>query len=163
MTAGAPEITVPVTRLAHGRDLPLPAYATPGSAGLDLLAAVGSEVGLAPGERKLIPTGLALALPPGTEAQIRPRSGLALRHGVTVLNAPGTIDADYRGEVGVILVNLGEAAVTIERGQRVAQLVVAPVAHAVLEARAALPESGGAARGAGGFGSTDAPNDTNDG
>jgi len=164
MTDGdAPRIAVPVTRLPHGRDLPLPAYATPGSAGLDLLAAVAEPVTLARGARALIPTGLALALPPGTEAQIRPRSGLALRHGVTVLNAPGTIDADYRGEIGVILVNLGEGTVTIARAQRVAQLVIAPVAQAVWDVRTALPEAPaahGPARGAGGFGSTDTPDDT---
>lgn len=144
-------VTVPVLRLPHGRDLHLPAYATPMSAGLDLLAAVEEPVTLAPGERRLVPTGLALALPDGYEAQVRPRSGLALKHGVTVLNSPGTIDADYRGEVAVILVNLGQAPFSISRGDRIAQLVVAPVARVAWSEAAALPAT---ARGAGGFGST---------
>ncbi len=138
-------------RLAHGADLPLPAYATEASAGLDLLAAVEDEIELAPGARALIPTGVAIALPAGYEAQVRPRSGLALKHGLTVLNAPGTIDADYRGEVGVILANLGEAAYTVRRGARIAQLVVAPVARIAWREVADLA---GTARGAGGFGST---------
>ncbi len=142
---------VAIRRLPHGADLPLPAYATAGSAGLDLMAAVTAEVELAPFARALVPTGLALALPAGFEAQVRPRSGLALTSGVTVLNAPGTIDADYRGEIGVVLINLGAAPAVIRRGQRIAQLVVAPVARAELEEVAALPETG---RGAGGFGST---------
>lgn len=144
-------VIVQVRRLPHGADLPLPSYATPGSAGMDLLAAVGEPVTLAPGERRLVPTGLAIQLPPGHEAQVRPRSGLALKQGVTVLNAPGTVDADYRGEVGVILVNLGQAPFTVGRGDRIAQLVVAPVTQARWHAVEGLEDSG---RGAGGFGST---------
>jgi dUTP pyrophosphatase len=144
-------VAVPVMRLPHGRDLPLPAHATPGSAGVDLLAAVAATVVLAPGERALIPSGIALALPEGHEAQVRPRSGLAIRHGVTVLNAPGTIDADYRGEVSVILINHGRIAFRIERGMRIAQLVVAPV-RAV--AWSPVDMLSGTARSDGGFGST---------
>lgn len=149
----AVHVRLPVRRLAHGIGLPLPAYATPGAAGLDLLAAVPEvdPVVLAPGERALIPTGLAIAVPPGYEAQVRPRSGLAARHGITVLNAPGTIDSDYRGEVQVILVNLGREAVPISRGMRIAQLVIAPVVSAALVEAAALPAT---IRGEGGFGST---------
>ena len=145
------DLDVPVRRLPHGADLPLPAYATADSAGLDLLAAVDGEVTLGPGERRLIPTGLAIALPPGFEAQVRPRSGLALKHGLTVLNAPGTIDADYRGEVGVILANLGTEPFIVTRGARIAQLVVAPCQRVALQPVEALPDS---ARGDGGFGST---------
>ena len=144
-------VTVPILQLAHGRDLPLPAYATAMSAGLDLLAALDQPVVLAPGERRLIPTGIAIALPAGFEAQVRPRSGLALRQGVTVLNSPGTIDADYRGEISVLLINLGQAGFPIARGDRVAQMVVAPVTRVAWSETAALPES---ERGAGGFGST---------
>jgi len=144
-------VRVGVVRLPHGADLPLPQYATEESAGLDLLAAVVSPVVLAPGQRALIPTGIAVALPRGYEAQVRPRSGLALKHGITVLNTPGTIDADYRGEVGVILVNLGQEPVEITRGMRIAQLVLAPATRAILAEVAELPESG---RGDGGFGST---------
>lgn len=151
MTAATVPVTVPVTRLPHGRDLPLPAYATADAAGLDLLAAVADPVVLAPGARALVPTGLALALPPGWEGQVRPRSGLALRHGLTVLNAPGTIDADYRGEVGVLLINFGQEPVTLARGDRIAQLVVAPVARLSWQTVEQLPES---RRGKGGFGST---------
>ncbi len=143
---------VAALRLPHGRDLPLPGYATAGSAGLDLCAAAG-PLSLAPAARALVPTGLALALPAGFEAQIRPRSGLALRHGVTVLNAPGTIDSDYRGEIGVVLVNLGAAAFVVERGMRIAQLVVAPVSRVRLVEGEALPPGG---RGGRGFGSTGA-------
>lgn len=138
-------------RLPHGDGLPAPAYASAAAAGLDLHAACESEVVLAPGARALIPTGIAVALPPGHEAQIRPRSGLALRHGLTVLNSPGTIDADYRGEIGVLLVNLGEAPVTVRRGERIAQMVVAPIARVTVVEAGALPDS---VRGAGGFGST---------
>ncbi len=145
------KLAVPVQQLPHGQGLPLPSYATAASAGMDLLAAVADEVTLAPGERRLIPTGLAIALPAGTEAQVRPRSGLALKHGLSVLNAPGTIDADYRGEVGVILINLGQAPVTLRRGDRIAQLVVAPCQQVVWQPTEALDDS---ARGAGGFGST---------
>jgi len=144
-------VTVAVRRLPHGEGLALPAYATPDSAGMDLLAAVAAPVTLAPGERRLVPTGLAIQLPSGYEAQVRPRSGLALKQGVTVLNAPGTVDADYRGEVGVILVNLGQADFTVSRGDRIAQLVVAPVIQARWAETASLEES---QRGAGGFGST---------
>jgi dUTP pyrophosphatase len=146
-----PDIEVPLQRLPHGAGLPLPAYATDHAAGLDLLAAVDETVELLPGTRRLVPTGISIALPQGYEAQIRPRSGLALKHGVTLLNSPGTIDADYRGEVGVILVNLGEAPFRLERGDRIAQLVIAPVARLAWRESEALPES---ARGAGGFGST---------
>jgi dUTP pyrophosphatase len=142
---------IAITRLTHGADLPLPAYATAHAAGMDLLAAVAAPVTLAPGARALIPTGIAIALPPGFEAQVRARSGLALRHGIAVLNAPGTIDADYRGEVGVILVNHGEAPFVVERGMRVAQMVIARHETAAWREVAALPET---ARGAGGFGST---------
>ena len=116
-----------IKRLPAARDLPLPAHASPGSAGFDLRAAVEDEVVIRPGERLLVPTGLVLEIPPGWEGQVRPRSGLALRHGIGILNAPGTIDSDYRGEVGVILVNLGEAPFALKRGDRVAQLVIARV------------------------------------
>jgi len=142
---------IDVQRLAHGMDLPLPAYATAGAAAMDLVAALNADVVMPPGGRALIPTGLSIALPDGYEAQVRPRSGLALKQGVTVLNSPGTIDADYRGEVGVILVNLGDAPFTVKRGERIAQMVVAPVAQAALREVATLPAT---ARGAGGFGST---------
>ncbi len=146
------EITVAVQRLAHASDLPLPSYATADSAGLDLLAAIEAPIVLAPGERKLVPTGLKLALPAGYEAQVRPRSGLALKHGITVLNSPGTIDADYRGEVGVILINLGQASFTINRGERIAQMVMAPISR--LAWREQASELAATARGEGGFGST---------
>ena len=144
-------LPVPLQRLPNGAGLPLPTYATEEAAGLDLLAAIDTPLAVAPGQRVLIPTGLALALPAGYEAQIRPRSGLALKHGITVLNAPGTIDADYRGEIGVILINLGEIAVTITRGQAIAQMVIAPVTRIGLTEMKSLPQT---ARGVGGFGST---------
>ena len=144
-------VAVALHVLPHGQGLPLPAYATAGAAGVDLAAAVSAPVVLAPGARHAVPTGFALALPEGYEGQIRPRSGLALKHGVTVINSPGTIDADYRGEVRVILANLGGEPITIERGERIAQLVVAPVSRVAFEPVAALPET---PRGAGGFGST---------
>jgi dUTP pyrophosphatase len=144
-------VTVAITRLPHAEGLNLPAYATAQSAGQDLEAAVDAPVTLAPGERKLIPTGLAIALPDGFEAQVRPRSGLAFKNGVTVLNSPGTIDADYRGEVKVILANLGNEPFTIERGMRIAQMVVARYARVEWQAVANLDET---ERGAGGFGST---------
>jgi len=147
-------VTVSVVRLPHGADLPLPAYATADSAGLDLLAAVDAEMALAPGERALIPTGLVIALPPGHEAQVRPRSGLALKHGITVLNSPGTIDADYRGEVKVILANLGDENFTVTRGTRIAQMVVAPVTRLAWDEVAAETDLPASERGAGGFGST---------
>ncbi len=142
---------VPLQRLPHGAGLALPSYATELSAGVDLLAAVEADVVLQPGERRLIPSGIAIALPPGTEAQVRPRSGLALKHGLTVLNAPGTIDADYRGEVGVLLINLGEGPFTVTRGARIAQLVIAPTTRASWRGVETLEAS---ARGDGGFGST---------
>ncbi|MFC3230855.1 dUTP diphosphatase [Marinibaculum pumilum] len=151
MSGVAPTIVVPVTRLPHGADLPLPAYATAGAAGMDLMAAIDGPLSLPAGGRAMVPTGLAIALPDGFEAQVRPRSGLAARHGVTVLNAPGTIDADYRGEIKVLLVNLGEAAVELQPGDRIAQLVVAPVTRATWSEQDALPDT---ARGGGGFGST---------
>jgi dUTP pyrophosphatase len=144
-------VTVAVKRLPHSQGLDLPSYATSQSAGLDLRAALEEPVTLNPGERRLIPTGLAIALPSDYEAQVRPRSGLALKHGVTVLNSPGTIDADYRGEVGVILVNLGQEPFTIERGERIAQMILAPVSQMSWLEVADLEES---ERGAGGFGST---------
>jgi dUTP pyrophosphatase len=144
-------VRVLLQRLPHGEGLPLPGYATEESAGMDLLAAVVDPVMIQPNARALIPTGIALALPSGYEAQVRPRSGLALKHGLTVLNGPGTIDADYRGEVQVILVNLGEEPVTIARGMRIAQLVLAPVTRGGLVVATTLPAS---ARGSGGFGST---------
>lgn len=144
-------VTVLLQRLPHGADLPLPAYETAGAAGLDLRAAIAGSVTLAPGERVLVPSGLAMQLPEGFEGQIRPRSGLALRHGVTVLNAPGTVDSDYRGEVSVVLINHGSESFTVTRGDRIAQLVIAPVSHARLTEVATLGET---ARGAGGYGST---------
>ena len=144
-------LQVPLLRLPHGRDLPLPAYASEHAAGVDLLAAVSHPMELAPGARQLIPTGISIALPAGYEAQVRPRSGLALKHGVTLLNSPGTIDADYRGEVGVILINHGETPFVIARGDRIAQLVVAPVTRLAWAESDRLPAS---RRGKGGFGST---------
>lgn len=138
-------------RLPHAEDLAAPAYATPGAAGLDLLAAIDLPVLLKPGARALVPTGIILALPEGHEGQIRPRSGLAARHGLTVLNAPGTIDADYRGELAVILINHGHEPFLVERGMRIAQLVIAPFQRAVLTETEHLDETG---RGAAGFGST---------
>jgi dUTP pyrophosphatase len=145
-------VTLQVLRVsARQPPLPLPAYATAGSSGLDVAADVDADVVLARGGRALVPTGLAVAVPPGFEVQVRPRSGLAAKHGVTVLNAPGTIDADYRGEVRVILVNHGDAPFTVRRGDRIAQLVVAPVVRARVEEVDALDAT---ARGAGGFGHT---------
>jgi len=144
-------VEVSVRRLPHSQGLPLPRYLTPGAAGADVAAAVSSDLTLAPSERAAVPTGLVLAVPAGYEVQVRPRSGLALRHGVTVANAPGTIDSDYRGELIVILVNLGRGAYVVRRGERIAQLVVAPVAQASFTERPELPPS---ERGAGGFGST---------
>ncbi len=143
--------TVLLRRLPHGEGLPLPARATPGAAGLDLCAAVARPLSLAPGERALVPTGFVWEIPEGYEGQVRPRSGLALKHGLTLLNAPGTVDSDYRGEVCVILCNLGSEPFAVERGARIAQIVVAPVAAAELVETAALSETD---RGAGGFGHT---------
>jgi dUTP pyrophosphatase len=146
-------IELRVMRLPHARDLPLPAYQSELAAGIDLVAAVPSDapVTIAPGERAAIPTGIAVALPAGVEGQIRPRSGLALRHGITVLNSPGTVDADYRGEVQVILVNLGAEPFAVERGARIAQLIVTAALHASICEVASLDET---SRGVGGFGST---------
>ncbi len=149
---GSP-VKITLARLPHGEGLPLPAYQTPGSAGLDLMAAIahGAKLVIEPGARELVPTGLRIELPPGFEGQVRPRSGLALKSGVTVLNSPGTIDSDYRGEVAVILINLGTEPFEITRGARIAQLVVAPVIQAVL---VEASELGASTRGEGGFGST---------
>ncbi len=144
-------LRLPVCRLPHGEGLDLPAYATEHSAGLDLLAAVGDPLTLTPGDRALVPTGLTIALPAGTEAQIRPRSGLALNHGITVLNAPGTIDADYRGEIKVLLANLGEDDFAILRGMRIAQMVIAPYLRVDWQEQDTLEAT---ERGEGGFGST---------
>ena len=146
-------LKVDVLRLPHAADLPLPAYQSALAAGLDLVAAVPADapVTIAPGARALIPTGLSVALPPGTEGQVRPRSGLATRHGVTVLNAPGTVDADYRGEIQVILINLGDRPFDVARGERIAQLVIAPVLRVQLSKQKKLVKT---KRGAKGFGST---------
>lgn len=146
-----PPLSIRVLRLESGDGLPAPSPATAGSAGADLAAAIPDEVVLAPGQRELIPTGFAIAVPRGYEAQVRPRSGLALRHGITVLNAPGTIDADYRGEVQVILINHGTEPFPIRRGERIAQLVVAPVAAVAFREVSELDET---ERGVGGFGHT---------
>lgn len=148
---GVDLVEIAVVRLAHAHDLPLPDYATAAAAGADLLAAIGADIELGPLERRIVPTGISIALPVGFEAQVRPRSGLAAKNGVTVANAPGTIDADYRGEVGVILVNLSKEPFRISRGMRIAQLVVARHARAVWREVSALDET---ERGAGGFGST---------
>ncbi len=145
------EISISIRRLPHGADLALPSYATALSAGMDLLAAVAAPIVLAPGARALVPTGIAIALPAGFEAQVRPRSGLALKNGITVLNSPGTIDADYRGEVGVILTNQSDLPFTVERGMRIAQMVIARHERAVWTEVESLDET---ERGAGGFGST---------
>jgi dUTP pyrophosphatase len=144
---------VRVMRLPHGKDLPLPSYQSVSAAGLDLVAAVSSTmpVIIAPGARALVPSGIAIALVSGYEAQVRPRSGLAARHGLTVLNTPGTIDSDYRGEIQVLLINLGEEPVTVERGMRIAQMVIAPVVRARMLEVAVLDQT---TRGSGGFGST---------
>lgn len=147
----AEPLAVPVQVLPHGRDLPLPQYQTEGAAGMDLLAATGGDATIEPGGRMLVPTGIRVAIPPGHEAQVRPRSGLAARHGLTVLNAPGTIDADYRGEVQVLLVNLGSEPFVLRRGERIAQMVLAPVARAALAAVDSLDDT---PRGDGGFGHT---------
>ncbi|MBT4879784.1 MAG: dUTP diphosphatase [Alphaproteobacteria bacterium] len=143
--------SIEIQKLPHGEDLPLPAYATPDSAGLDLQAAVANDITLQPGERALIPCGISIALPKLHEAQVRPRSGLAFKHGITVLNTPGTIDADYRGEIKVLLINLGQKPFIIDRGLRCAQLVIAPVAQATLLEVVDLSDTD---RGEGGFGST---------
>jgi dUTP pyrophosphatase len=145
------DVRVAVKALPHAAGLDLPAYATSHAAGMDLCAAVTADLALEPGKRALVPTGLTIALPEGYEAQVRPRSGLALKHGLTVLNSPGTIDADYRGEVQVILANLGAETFTITRGMRIAQMIVAPTMRVDWDEVSELPES---ERGAGGFGST---------
>ena len=147
----SPSIPVFVKRLAHNLDLPLPDYRTIGSVGADILAAVTQDIILSPHARVLIPTGLKIAIPPGYEIQVRPRSGLALKNGITCLNTPGTIDADYRGEVGVILINLSDSAFTISRAMRIAQLVIAPVYHIQWREIEVLDDTD---RGMGGFGST---------
>jgi dUTP pyrophosphatase len=144
-------VSVSIKRLDHAKDLPLPSYQTGQSAGMDLCAAIAGDVVIEPGAYTMVPTGYAIALPSGFEAQVRPRSGLAAKNGVTVLNSPGTIDADYRGEVSVILINHGKAAFTVTRGMRIAQMVVAPVRTVMLEEKESLDDT---ARGAGGFGST---------
>jgi dUTP pyrophosphatase len=146
-------IDIRLMRFAHGQGLPLPAYQSEHAAGLDLLAAVSSagSITIAPGARALIPTGLAIALPEGYEAQVRPRSGLAARDGLTILNSPGTIDADYRGEIRVLLVNLGSESVVVSRGMRIAQLIIAPVVRAHIIEATSLDKT---SRGSGGFGST---------
>lgn len=161
--AGAPQASIPdlnpafrepvieVVRLPHAEGLPLPSYATDGAAGMDLLAAVAAPVTVPPGGRALVPTGLRIALPHGYELQVRPRSGLALKNGVMVPNSPGTIDEDYRGELGVIVLNGGDAPFVVERGMRIAQAVIAPVVRAAWREVAELPET---VRGEGGFGST---------
>ena len=147
----ADAITLPIQQLDHGKDLPLPRYETDGAAGMDICAAVSAPLTIKPMQREAVPTGLAMAIPQGYEVQVRPRSGLAYKHGLTVANAPGTIDSDYRGEVKVILINLGDAPVEITHGMRIAQLVLAPVAMAAPKIVNQLDDTD---RGAGGFGST---------
>lgn len=146
-------LRIECTQLPHGEGMPLPAYETSGAAGMDLMAATpqGEDIVLAPGERRLIPTGLSIAVPEGYEAQIRPRSGLALRHGISIVNAPGTVDSDYRGEVSILLINLGQAPFTIRRGERVGQMVISAFVQAEWQVVTSLDET---ARGAGGYGST---------
>jgi dUTP pyrophosphatase len=146
-------VRIEIKKAEHANDLPLPAYMSDGASGMDLVAAVETAITVEPGQRVHVPTGIHVAIPEGFEGQIRPRSGLALNHGVTVLNSPGTIDADYRGEIGVILVNLGEEPFTLSRGDRIAQMVIAPVCGATFAETDALPCSG---RDGGGFGHTDA-------
>ena len=144
-------LSLPVVQLSHGEGLPFPSYATPQSAGMDLLAAIVDRIELSPGDRVLVPTALKIALPTGYEAQIRPRSGLALKHGITLVNTPGTIDADYRGEIGVIIINLGKDTFIIERGDKIAQMVIAPCIQAGWMPTPSLDTT---ERGEGGFGST---------
>lgn len=146
-----PTINVQVLRLEHGKSLDLPQYETPGSSGMDLMAAIEEQVTISPGERILVPTGLAIAIPDGYEAQVRPRSGLAIKHGITCLNSPGTIDSDYRGEIKVILINLGTTDYKIEPGSRIAQIIFAGVMKASWRTVKGLPDSD---RGSGGFGHT---------
>lgn len=144
-------VQVKLQQLPHGKDLPLPEYATSQSAGVDLMAAIDADIVLKPMQRALVPTGIAIALPAGFEAQVRPRSGLALKNGIGVVNSPGTIDADYRGEIKVILINFGEENFTVTRGARIAQMVIAPVCQVAWQQAESLDET---ARSAGGFGST---------
>ncbi|KLN60680.1 deoxyuridine 5'-triphosphate nucleotidohydrolase [Kiloniella spongiae] len=144
-------VEISIVQLSHGEGLPLPTYATPQSAGMDLLAAIENPIELVPGDRLLVPTGLKIALPSGYEAQIRPKSGLALKHGITLVNTPGTIDADYRGEIGVIMINLGKETFIIERGAKIAQMVIAPCIQASWSTTTSLDST---SRGEGGFGST---------
>lgn len=144
-------IEVKIKQLPHGKDMDLPAYATSHSAGMDLMAAISEDIVLKKGARKLVPTGIAIALPDGYEAQIRPRSGLALKNGITVLNTPGTIDADYRGEIGIILINLGDEDFVITKGMRIAQMIIAPYIQAKMTL---VDDLDSTARGTGGFGST---------
>lgn len=146
-----PNLTVKIKRLDHAKDLSLPSYATALSAGMDLVAAIDEKITLAPSERKIIPTGLSIALPEGYEAQIRPRSGLAIKHGITLPNSPGTIDADYRGEIGIIILNAGTESFTIERGMRIAQMVITKYETITWDEVSDLDETD---RGSGGFGST---------
>jgi dUTP pyrophosphatase len=143
--------SIPIIRLPHAADMELPSYATAHAAGLDLMAALKEPLTIEPGKRAMIPTGIAIALPVGFEAQVRPRSGLAAKHGITILNSPGTIDSDYRGEIKAILINLGDAAFVVEPNARIAQLIVAPVIQIRWETAESLPET---VRGEGGFGST---------
>lgn len=145
------KLIIHIKQLPHGADLPLPEYATNAASGMDLLAAISEPIVLKPFQRKLIPTGISIEIPPGYEAQIRPRSGLALKHGITVLNTPGTIDADYRGEIGVILINFGEKDFTVERGMKIAQMVISKVYKASLVKADSLNET---QRNTAGFGST---------
>jgi len=151
MNTAPTDLNIEIMRLPHAGGIDLPHYASPQAAGMDLRAAISEPVSLAPGARILVPTGFAISLPPGFEAQIRPRSGLALKQGISVLNSPGTIDADYRGEVGVILINLGDAPVSIRRGDRIAQMIIAPVSRVTWEETGRLSET---SRGADGFGSS---------
>jgi dUTP pyrophosphatase len=144
-------LSIPVIRLPHGADMDLPSYATEHAAGLDLMAALAEPMPIEPGKWKMVPTGIAVALPIGYEAQVRPRSGLAAKYGLTVLNSPGTVDADYRGEIKVILINLGNSTYSVEPKSRIAQLVIAPITQISWKIAEALPET---ARGEGGFGST---------
>lgn len=148
---GQSEITIQIRQDSSAADLPMPAYATTGSAGMDLHANLGADIILEPGARTAVPTGLSIAMPATHEAQIRPRSGLAIKHGLTVINAPGTIDSDYRGEIAVLLVNSGQEPITLQRGMRIAQMVIAPVTKCQWQVVAQLDES---TRGSGGFGST---------
>lgn len=146
-----PEVQLQVKRLPGSEDLPLPQYMSEHASGMDVVAAVAEPITVAPGDVRLIPTGIVVAVPPGYEVEVRPRSGLALKHGITVVNAPGTIDSDYRGEVGVILGNVGREEFTVRRGMRIAQLVVRPVLRAQVAVKEELPDT---ERGEGGFGST---------